>query len=331
MSDATMKAIVCDAFEEPDMLAVRSGVAVPQAAPGHLLIRVHVAGVSFVDMLIASGRYQFKPQLPFTPGSEFAGVVEQVGEGVEGFAPGDRVVASAFTGGFSQYALAAAQSVTRLPDAIDFETATVFRVNYTTALFALKQRGLLKPGETLLVLGAGGGIGIAAIEIGKLMGATVIAAASTEEKRVYALSRGADHALDPQADNFRDELKRLTGGKGVDVIVDPVGGDLSELAFRSIAWEGRHLVIGYAAGSIPKLPLNLTLLKGAEVRGVDIAQVPRRAPATGQENLAQLFGWIVEGKLKPEPGVVYPFEKAGEAMAALMERRALGKLLLRID
>lgn len=331
MSEVTMKAIVCDEFGSPDALEVRSGVSVPAVTRGHLLIRVHVAGVSFVDMLIASGRYQFKPQLPFTPGSEFAGTVEAVGEGVENFKPGDRVVASAFTGGFSQYALAAAPSATKLPDGVDFETATIFRVNYTTALFALKQRGLLKPGETVLVLGAGGGIGIASIEIARLMGATVIAAASSEEKRAYALSRGADHAVDPQAEDFRDEIKRLTGGKGVDVIVDPVGGALSELAFRSIAWEGRHLVIGFAAGDIPRLPLNLTLLKGAEVRGVDIAQVPRRAPQVAEENLRQLFDWIVDGRLHPEAGVVFPFEKAGEAMAALMERRAMGKLLLRIE
>jgi NADPH2:quinone reductase len=325
-----MKAILVEAFDGPETLKLRGDVPEPMLGPGQIRIRVQAAAVSFVDTLIATGQYQIKPALPFSPGSEFAGTVVETGPDVASVSPGTQVMVSHFTGGWAEYAVVPAASAIPVPAGIDLEVAAGFYVNYMTVLFAFRQRGALAAGETLLVLGAAGGVGTAAIELGKLMGATVIATASSAEKRAYALARGAAIALDPNASDFREKLKEHTDGRGVDVIVDPVGGDLSERAFRSIAPGGRHLVIGFASGIIPKLPLNLTLLKGADVRGVDLAKLSRLDRPAYTANLNQLFNWLRAGELTPEAGLVFPFEQASEAIQTVIERRAVGKVLLRI-
>lgn len=324
-----MKAYLVEQFGPPETLVLKDVDAAPLPA-GHVRMRVRASGASLVDALIASGKYQVKPPLPFSPGSEFAGDVEDVAPGVTSPKIGDRVMASGFTGGFSEIAVVPAIAATPIPQSMRFEVAAGFRVNYMTALHGLRQRAAMAPGETLLVLGAGGGVGSAAIEIGKIMGATVIAAASTQEKRDFAMKLGADHAIDTDAATFRDALKQVSG-RGVDVVYDPVGGPLTELAFRSLAWRGRHLVVGFASGAIPSLPVNLALLKGAALIGVDLARFSfMHEPALAQENMKQLLAWFEEGKLKPVQGRVYPFENARDALSDILERRAVGKIIVQI-
>jgi len=325
-----MKAILVEAFDGPELRVVHAEVAEPAIGPGQIRIRVQAAAVSFVDTLIATGRYQLRPALPFSPGSEFAGIVVAKAPDAGPLALGTPVVVSQFTGGWAEFAVVPAAAAIPVPPGIGLEVAAGFYVNYMTALFALRQRGGLEAGETLLVLGAAGGVGSAAIELGKLLGATVIATASTAEKRAYALSRGASIALDPRAPDLREQLKAASNGRGADVIVDPVGGDLSERAFRAIAPGGRHLVIGFASGNIPSLPLNLPLLKGADIRGVDLAKLARLDRLSHAANLSQLFAWILAGALIPEPGLIFPFAQAEAAIRTVTERRAVGKVLLRI-
>lgn len=325
-----MKAFLVESFGPPEALTMKD---LPHAAvpPGHVRLRVHAAGASLVDALIASGKYQVKPPLPFAPGSEFAGEVSEIANDVKSLRVGDRVMASGFTGGFAQEAVVAAAAAAPIPAAMSFETAAGFRVNYMTAIHGLKQRAELREGETLLVLGAGGGVGSAAIEIGKIMGAKVIASASTEDKRAFAKRVGADHVIGAEPDAFRDAVKQLTGGKGVDVVYDPVGGPLTELAFRSLAWRGRHLVVGFASGTIPSLPVNLALLKGAALIGVDLARFSfMHEPAVAAENLKQLFAWFEAGKLKPQPGRIYTFDQAPVALSDILNRRAVGKAIVRV-
>ncbi|MBL9010823.1 MAG: NADPH:quinone oxidoreductase family protein [Alphaproteobacteria bacterium] len=326
-----MRAAIVDEFGPLE--AIRIGeIPAPELKPGHLLIAVKAAGVGFVDVLGAQGKYQVKQALPFVPGSEYAGIVEAVGEGVTAIAPGERVMAGGFAGAYADYALAPAGAVLAMPAAMSFVEAAGFRTNYATALHALADRAAITPGESLLVLGAGGGTGLAAIQIGKLLGARVIAAASSAQKRAAALAAGADEAVDYVDPAWREALKSMTGGKGVDVVFDPVGGAATEAAFRSLAWKGRHLVIGFAAGTIPALPINLALLKGASLVGVDIARFGNlHEPQKAAANIRQLLAWHADGRLKPVPPEVMPLEKAAEALAAVANRRAIGKLVLSLE
>jgi NADPH2:quinone reductase len=326
-----MKAYVVEAFEPPESIALKD-LPASEVPKGQVRIRVRAAGASLLDALIAAGKYQVKPPLPFSPGSEFAGEIEALGDDVEQLTLGQRVMAGGFVGGFAQYAIVPAFAAVPIPDTMSFETAAGFRTNYMTALHAFRQRADLKPGETLLVLGAGGGVGSAGIEIAKVMGARVIAAASSEDKRAFATRLGADHAIDIAPETFRDRLKELTQGRGVDVVYDPVGGILTELAFRSLAWRGRHLVVGFAAGNIPALPVNLALLKGAALVGVDLARFSfMHEPAVAAENLKQLLAWFASGALKPQVGRVYSFAEARQALSDIFNRRAVGKAVVRVE
>jgi NADPH2:quinone reductase len=330
-----MRAALCKAFGPPESLVIED-VPSPQPGPGEVLIAVRAAGVNFPDLLMIANKYQFKPPLPFAPGGEVAGLIERVGAGVTQLEPGMRVLASVGAGGFAEAAVARASRVFPIPDEMDFNSASAFLITYGTAHHALKDRARLKPGETLLVLGAGGGVGIAAVELGTAMGARVIAAASSEDKLGLAEARGARDMIHyPEGRLTRedqraltDEIKRLTDGAGVDVVFDPVGGDFSEPALRATGWEGRFLVIGFAAGEIPKIPLNLTLLKGCEILGVFWGAFMERAPERNRENVRELMELFLVGKARPPISKVYPLERAGEALAELAARRVLGKLVL---
>jgi NADPH:quinone reductase len=326
-----MKAYVAEAFGPPESLVLKD-VAPLEPPAGNVRVRVKAAGASLLDALIAGGKYQVKPPLPFSPGSEFAGVVDAVASDVTTPKVGDRVMAGGFVGGFSETAIVPAVAAVRMPASMTFETAAGFRTNYMTAMHAFSQRAQLQPGETVLVLGAAGGVGSAGIEVAKIMGAHVIAVASSEEKRAFALKIGANTAIGAEAETFRDEIKALTRGRGVDVVYDPVGGQLTELAFRSLAWRGRHLVVGFAAGAIPALPVNLALLKGASLIGVDLARFSfMHEPQVAADNLKQLLVWFESGKLKPTIGRVYPFAQAREALADILARRAVGKAVVRVS
>lgn len=331
MSDDTMRAVACTAFGPLDALALAD---VPRPAPkaGEVLIRVRAAGVSFLDSLIAQGKYQVKPELPFAPGSEFAGEIAALGEGVTGLAVGRHVIGSGFVGGLAQYAVVPAAGTTPMPAGMSFVEAAGFRINYATAWHGLVDRAEAKAGESLLVLGAAGAVSAAAIEIGRLLGLRVIAAASTEAKRAYALGLGAEAAIDYTAADWRDRLKAIVGAKGVDIVFDPVGGAYSEPAFRSLAWKGRHLVVGFAAGTIPALPFNLALLKGASLVGVDAARFGlMHEPAKSQANNATLLALYSEGRLKPEPGTVLPFARFADAFALVAGRGAVGRVVVTVE
>jgi NADPH2:quinone reductase len=325
-----MRAAIVEAFGPAETITIKD-VPTPDPGAGEVRIAVKAAGVGFVDALIAEGRYQVEPPLPFAPGGEYAGIVDAVGAGVTALKAGDRVIAGGFSGGFAEYAVTNAAGVLPIPDAMSFAQAAMFRTNYATALHALQDRAAMKPGETLLVLGAGGGTGTAAIAVAKIMGARVIGAASAANKREAAKAAGADEVLDTGAADWRDALKSLAP-KGVDVVFDPVGGPATETAFRSLAWKGRHLVIGFAAGSIPALPVNLALLKGASLVGVDIARFSfMHEPAQAQANIRQLLGWFAEGRLKLEPGRVVRLDDAAAALKAVLDRQAIGKIVLEIS
>jgi len=322
-----MRAVVAREFGPPETFAVEQ-LPAPEPGAGQVRIAIRAAGVSFVDVLIASGGYQLKPKLPFTPGSEFAGVVDAVGPEVAGFTVGDRVCASAFGGALAEAAVAPQGAVTPIPDGMSFEEAAVFRVSYATAYHALVQRGRVQAGETVLVLGAGGAVGAAAVQVAKALGARVIASASSPAKRELACEMGADEALESGAADWRDRLKALTDGRGVDLVVDPVGGDITEAAFRSLAWKGRHLVIGFTAG-MARLPTNLALLKGAELVGVDIRQFGEREPRVAAANLRALFELYAQGLLRPRIAEAYPLERFAEAMDAAAKGAAAGRIVVR--
>ena len=322
-----MKALLCKAWGLPDTLVVED-MPDPVAGPGQAVVRVHAAGVNFPDALIIQNKYQFTPALPFVPGSECAGVVEQVGEGVTQVKPGDRVIALTASGAFAERVLAEAAALTPLPAEVDFPIGSAFLLTYGTAYHALADRGALKPGETLLVLGAAGGVGIAAIEIGKALGARVIAAASSEEKRSICREHGADETIDYTAADLKSVLAAMTAGKGVDVVFDPVGGAFTETALRNCAWRGRHLVIGFANGDIPRVPSNLMLLKGCSLVGVFWGRYVKTEPASWARDLATLFQWLRQGRLRPHIAGRYPLERGAEALAALLARRASGKLVI---
>ncbi|PKP72018.1 MAG: quinone oxidoreductase [Alphaproteobacteria bacterium HGW-Alphaproteobacteria-5] len=301
---------------------------VPVPGPDEVLIKVAACGMGYVDALLALGGYQVKPQLPFTPGQETGGIVEAVGADVAGLKPGDRVMAATFGGGLAEYIAVPQASVFAIPDTMSFAQAAIFRINYLTAIHGLVDRAAIRGGEKLLVFGSAGGVGLAAVQIATLLGAQVIAAASSEAKRTVATSHGAHSVIDTEPDGWRDRLKERTGGKGPDVIFDPVCGPLFEPAFRSLAWRGRHLVVGFAGGPFPSLPVNLPLMKGASLTGVDIRQFLLYEDTRGREHLDTLLGWVGEGKLEPVVGRRFPVADHREAMAFAMSGQAHGKTVI---
>jgi NADPH:quinone reductase len=325
-----MKAVLCKAFGPAETLVLEE-VASPEAKKNEVLLDVHAAGVNFPDTLIIEGKYQFKPPFPFSPGGEAAGVVSAVGEKVSHLKVGDRVMALTGWGSFAEQVAVPGYNVMPIPASMDFASAAAFGMTYGTSMHALKQRANLQPGETLLVLGASGGVGLAAVEIGKAMGAKVIAAASSAEKLAVAKAAGADELINYSDSSLKDEVKRLTGGQGVDVIYDPVGGALFEEAFRSIAWNGRYLVVGFAAGGgIPALPANLPLLKGAALIGVFWGAFAQRQPQDNAANFQQLFAWHAAGTLKPLVSQTFPLAQAAEAINTLGQRKAVGKVVVTV-
>jgi NADPH2:quinone reductase len=300
-------------------------VEAPRVGPGEVLIDVKAAGVNFPDVLLSHGKYQFKPPLPFSPGGEVAGVVAAV---VAGLAPGDRVASFMIHGAFAEQVVVPREAVVALPEGVPFEVGASVMVTHGTTMHALVDRAALRPGETLLVLGAAGGVGIAAVELGKALGARVIAAASTDEKTAFCKERGADEVICYGREDLKERVKALTGGNGADVVYDPVGGELTEAALRATAWEGRLLIVGFASGPIPRIPMNLVLLKGCQIAGVFWGSFAAREPARNRANIERCLAWIAEGKLRPRVDEVLPFERAAEALDRLERRAVLGKLAL---
>ena len=324
-----MKAVVVENYASIDGISIKE-MDMPGISAGKVRVRIGAAAIGFVDGLKVQGLYQTKDPLPFVPGTEFAGVVDAVADDVSAFRPGMPVIGMTRSGGLAEYISVPAAALKNLPAEVSFETGASFQANYLTGLYALSERAYLREGETLLVLGAAGGVGIAAVQLGKLLGANVIAAASTRDKRDFAVRFGADETIDYTRADWRDTLKTLTGGHGPDVIFDPVGGEVSLQAFRSIAWRGRHLVVGFASGNIPALAFNLPLLKGGALLGVDLAQIERREPETHTRLIAQLFGWLASGKLSPVVGKVVPFENFREAFKTMQSRSAFGKMIVKL-
>lgn len=322
-----MKAVLCRQFGPPESLVVDE-IDVPGAAPGKVVIDVRACGVNFPDTLIIEGKYQFKPQFPFSPGGEVAGVVREVGEGVTHLKPGDNVFALTGWGGFAESVLADAHKTFPMPDGMDYNTAASLMYTYGTSYHALKQRAQLQVGETLLVLGAAGGVGLAAVTLGKLMGAKVIAAASTDEKLALCRQYGADDTINYSTQDLRERLGELVGKKGVDVVYDPVGGTLAEPALRSMAWGGRYLVVGFAAGPIPALPFNLPLLKGCSVVGVFWGAFAEKQPKDNFRNVQELLGFWQQGQLVPHIHATYPLEGATAALNEMLGRKVMGKVLI---
>ena len=317
-----MRAVFCERLGEPEHLVVRD-VPSPIPGPGEVKVALRARGVSFVDVLMIAGQYQVKRELPFIPGGEAAGVVVETGPGVEGIGVGDRVLAS---GGYAEEVVVPASRVTRLPDTVSFETAAAFRANYATAYYGL-QRGRLQPGEVLLVHGAAGGAGLAAVDMGKLLGATVIAAASTAEKRAVCQALGADHVIDSTR-GFREQVKALTADRGADVIFDPVGGDVFDESMRCIAPLGRLLVVGFAGGRAAEAKTNHLLVKDAEVIGFTVGALARLDPAWERKNSAALMGWLAAGRIRPHVSHRLPLERAAEALRLVRERQVIGKAVL---
>jgi NADPH2:quinone reductase len=322
-----MKAVLCKAFGPPESLVIED-VEPLKPGKGQMVINVKACGVNFPDTLIIQGKYQSKPPFPFIPGSEIAGVVKELGEGVDTFKVGSRVIAYVGMGGFAEEVIAHALSIIPMPRNMEFTTASAFVLTYGTSHHALKDRAQLKQGETLLVLGAAGGVGLAAIEIGKVMGARVIAAASSDEKLEVCKLLGADEVINYATEDLRDRIKQLTGGKGIDVAFDPAGGDYSEPVLRSMAWGGRFLVIGFAAGDIPRIPLNLPLLKVCSIVGVFWGSFMEHDPKRGRHNIHELITWFSEGKLKPHVSATYPLERVADALNDLLNRKVTGKAVL---
>ena len=300
---------------------------VPTPAPGEVTIQIASCGVGYVDALVSLGRYQVKPPLPHTPGQEVGGRVLALGHGVADLAVGDRVMASV-RGGFAEVSAAPAAETVRIPDGMSFDQAAGFRINHVTALHGLRDRGALAPGERLLVLGAAGGVGMAAVQVGKRLGARVIAAASTPEKRQFALDHGADAVIDTTPEGWRDRLKTACDGGGPDVVFDPVCGPLFQPAFRSLAWRGRHLVVGFVGGAIPALPANLTLMKGAALIGVDVRQHMLFEPQRAAQQLAELMAWVAEGSLSPPVGRRFALEEFAAALEFALTGKGMGKTVL---
>ncbi|MBI3701490.1 MAG: NADPH:quinone oxidoreductase family protein [Afipia sp.] len=322
-----MKAVLCSEFCGPDDLKL-TDIADPVAGPGQAVIAIKSAALNFFDLLMIQGKYQVKPPFPFSPAAEIAGVIESVGEGVTDLKPGDRVAASIGHNGARQKVAAPASSIVKIPDALDFDRAAGVIVIYGTAYHALNDRADPKPGETLAVFGAAGGTGLAACELGKLLGLKVIACASSDEKLAFAKQHGAEMTINYAKDNLRDKLKEIGGEKGIDIVFDPVGGDFAEVGVRSLAWGGRFLVIGFANGQIPKIPLNLALLKGCDIRGVFWGAYMKRDPKHGRAALEQLMKWAAEGKISSHVDRTFPLDKTTDALKVLAERKAMGKVIL---
>ena len=325
---AAMKALLCTRYGTPDDLEL-GDVPDPEAGPDEVIMRVEAAALNFFDTLIIANKYQTKPPLPFSPAAECAGKVEALGAGVTQFVVGDRVMAYTGYGAARERIAVSTTRLIKIPNGLDADRAAGLCVTYGTTLHALKNRGRLKAAETLAVLGASGGTGLAAVELGKLMGARVIACASSAEKIAFARKHGADDGVDYGSEDLKEALRRVTQGRGVDVVYDPVGGAYAEAALRSIAWQGRFLVVGFAAGEIPRLPLNLVLLKGCDVLGVFWGSWIERDPAGHRANMEQLLAWCVEGKLSSHVHAVYPLAEAPAALKAIAARQVMGKVILR--
>jgi NADPH2:quinone reductase len=322
-----MRALVCNAFGPPESLNLEQHHA-PLPAAGQVLVDVKAAGINFPDILMISGEYQVKTAPPFVPGNELAGIVEAVGEGVSRFSAGDRVIATPTGGAFAEKCVVDQHLCLPLPDKLSFEQGAGFTITYATSYHAFRQSTELKPGETVLVLGAAGGVGITAVEIAQAFGAKVIAAASSDEKLEFARRAGAYEFINYSQVSLREAVKELTGGKGVDVVFDPVGGELAQQALRSLAWHGRYLVIGFACGDIPQFPANIALLKEASITGVWWGTWAKKHPADAQLNMMELAAMIQDDKLKPRVTETYPLNQYTKAFAAITKRRAKGKVVL---
>src|SRR5215470_4055304 len=322
-----MKAVLCKSYGPPESLVVED-LPSPKPGAGEVVVAVKAASVNFPDVLIIENKYQFKPPLPFSPGSELSGVIKEVGDGVSGWKTGDRVLAYTTYGAFAQEVKVEANRLLALPKGMSFEEGAAFVLTYGTSDHALRDRAALAAGETLLVLGAAGGVGVAAIEIGKALGARVIACASSDEKLAVCREHGADATINYAAEDLRERIKALTEGRGPDVIYDAVGGPYTEPALRSIAWRGRLLVVGFAAGDIPKIPLNLTLLKGCSIVGVYWGEFTRREPERFLAAMDKLGRWFAEGRLKPHVSATFPLERAADALTLMANRQVTGKIVL---
>ncbi|MFN0246016.1 MAG: NADPH:quinone oxidoreductase family protein [Kofleriaceae bacterium] len=322
-----MRAVRIHELTGPAGLRLDTDVPEPVVSAGHVLIDVKAAGVNFPDLLMTKGMYQFKPTPPFSPGGEVSGIVRAVGAGVTTVAAGDRVAATMLSGGFAEVVVVPEMTCVKLPDSVSFEIGAATLLTYATTLYALADRAALQKGETLLVLGAAGGVGIAAVELGFAMGAKVIAAASSDEKLAFCREHGATDVINYSTEDLKDRLKVLTRG-GASVIYDPVGGSLAETALRGIAWEGRYLVVGFASGEIPKIPLNLVLLKGCQIVGVFWGSFVMREPQKNRAHAHQIFQWIEAGTLNPSIDAVLPFSEASEGLARVERRQVKGKVVL---
>ena len=323
-----MKAILCRNFGTAKDLEL-ADIFDPLPEPGHAVVAIKAAGLNFFDTLLIAGKYQVKPPFPFSPAAELAGVVESVASDVTTVKPGDRVMGWLGHGAARERAAVPAEALIAIPDALDFDRASALGVTYGTSYYALKDRAQLKPEETLAVLGAAGGVGLAAVELGRLMGARVIACASSEEKLAFARAHGADATINYTIENLRDALRERTDERGVDVVYDPVGGDFTEAAVRGLDWGGRLLVVGFAAGDIPRLPLNLTLLKSCDIRGVFWGAWTRRKPAAHRANMQQLVAWAAEKRLSVHVHRAYPLADTAAALESLTGRAVMGKVVVR--
>ncbi|MBX3501256.1 MAG: NADPH:quinone oxidoreductase family protein [Alphaproteobacteria bacterium] len=324
-----MRAMISDKPGGPESLELRDMPSKP-LGKGEVRVAVHAAGVNFPDTLIIADKYQFKPPRPFSPGHEVGGVVSEIGEGVADYAVGDRVIGMIGHGGYAEEAVIPTANLLPMPANMTFEEGAAFTMTYGTSYYALKQRGDLLPGETLLVLGAAGGVGLTAVELGALMGARVIAAVGSDEKMEVCRKYGATMFVNYSKEKMRDKVRELTDGKGADVIYDAVGGDAFDEAIRCINWLGRLLVIGFASGRIPSLPANLALLKSCDVRGVFYGAWRAREPEAARQNFTEMFDWVRQGKLKPHISMTFPLDKAADAMNALLSRKATGKVVIKV-
>jgi NADPH:quinone reductase len=322
-----MKAVLCKAFGPAHTLVVED-VPEPVAGAGEVVLTVKAAGVNFPDVLMIENKYQVKPPLPFSPGGEAAGVVLQAGPNVDAVKPGDRVMAITGHGAFAEKVVVSADRLVAVPVAMDDVTAGAFLFTYATSDHAVRDRGELRAGETMLVLGAAGGVGLAAVEIGKAVGATVIACASSDDKLAVCREHGADATINYATEDLREGIKRVTADRGVDVVVDPVGGRFAEPAFRSVTWRGRFVVVGFAAGEIPRIPLNLALLKGSAIVGSSLGGWMRREPERFDASMRQLLRWHAEGRIRPRIDRTFPLERAGEAIAYMAGRHVKGKVVV---
>ncbi len=322
-----MKALRCKEFGPAEKLVVEE-VAPLEPGEGQVVVEIKACSVNFPDTLIIEGKYQFRPDPPFTPGTDISGIVKKIGKGVTSASIGDRIVALPLWGGFAEEVAVDAKQLISLPPNVDFVPAAASALTYATSYHALKDRASLQAGETLLVLGAAGGVGLAAVELGKMMGAKVIAAASSDEKLAVCRQYGADEVVNYSTENLKDRVKALTQGRGVDVVYDPIGGPYSEQALRNTAWKGRFLVVGFSNGEIPRIPLNLPLLKGCSIVGVFFGDFARRDPEASMQNFQQLLTWISEGKLKPLVSATYPLAEASSAIRHVADRKVKGKVVV---